>query len=530
MPHPLLAGPAGASGTDPLPAGADLSAALSALFVPDDPTLTLELQLIDNVIQARKLDPAAYTEGKNPYRIRYAVYNLSHRGIAAKLADAEAAQVDVQVLVDARHLDPMYPWLDTDEYLVGRGFELVQDHRTLTAASRATADLVGIKMTDGIMHMKMRLYETPGAKWLLSGSQNPSGEGQLNEEALHLIREPSVITAYSQAYESILQGRSAANTWHDRAGLNVLFSPEASGPRAASKILEWLESENEQILLMVFSLRTFSAPGAARDLIGVLRAKAAAGVPVWVLTDQKQSDGIDAAGTRTDPDDVTEDTLRAAGVHVYEVMNTAGTYTAMHHKTAILGRKNLRIITDTANYSKAALGSAAARSSNIESVLFIDSAALDGGATGRRYLGQWMRILSRWADQSAAAGEPSYAVAAERLTALPDWPTLTTTFVASETRTALGEEARVLGDLDALGGWGRASVGVMLGTGPATYPTWHALVPVKLAVGQWFEWKLAVGWGTSPPHRWESGANRSSLVLSSVFARDSSIEYRATWR
>jgi len=527
--QPLLTGPARASGAEPLPAGADLSAALSVLFVPDDPTLTLELQLIDNVIAARKRDSATYAEGKNPYRIRYAVYNLSHRSIAAKLADAESAQVDVQVLVDAHYLDPMYPW-DTDEYLVGRGFELVRDHRTLTAASRLTADLIGIKMTDGLMHMKMRLFETPTAKWLLSGSQNPSTEGQRNEEALHLIRDPDLIATYSQAYESVLGSRVIPNTWRDSSAMNVLFSPEASGPRAAKKILEWLESENEQILLMVFSLRTFSAPGVGRDLTAVLRAKAAAGVPVWVITDQKQSDGIDASGTRIDPDDTTEDVLRAAGVHVYEVMNTAGPYNAMHHKTVILGRKRLRIITDTANYSKAALGSSTVPPANLESVLFVDSSALDSGATGRRYLAQWMRVLSRWADQSAIAGEPSYSVAAEQLTALADWPTLTAAFVAHEARTAFGEEVSVLGDLDVLGRWGSSRGGVMLGTDPATYPTWHSLGSMSLAVGQWFDWKLAVRWGTAPPHRWESGTNRSSLAIEPVFSRGSSIVYQATWR
>ena len=227
------------------------------------------------------------------------------------------------------------------------------------------------------MHMKMRLFETPTAKWLLSGSQNSSTEGQLNEEALHLIRDPDLIANYSQAYESVLGSRVIPNTWRDSSAMNVLFSPEASGPRAAKKILEWLESENEQILLMVFSLRTFSAPGVGRDLTAVLRAKAAAGVPVWVITDQKQSDGIDASGTRIDPDDTTEDVLRAAGVHVYEVMNTAGPYNAMHHKTAILGRKRLRIITDTANYSKAALGS-----STVGARFFVDAAlrALAGRA------------------------------------------------------------------------------------------------------------------------------------------------------
>ncbi len=202
--------------------------------------------------------------------------------------------------------------------------------------------------------------------------------------------------------------------------------------------------------------------------------------------------------------------------------------TAFH--TSHLGRNRLRIMTDTANYSKAALGSSTAPSANLESVLFVDSSALDGGATGRRYLAQWMRVLSRWADQSATVGEPSYSVAAERLTALADWPTLTAAFVAHEARTAFGEEVSVLGDLDVLGRWGSSRGGVMLGTGPTTYPTWHSLGSMSLAVGQWFDWKLAVRWGTAPPHRWESGTNRSSLAIEPVFSRGSSIVYQATWR
>lgn len=524
---PLHFGPAPAAGLAPLPAGADLKSAFSALFAPDDPTLTLELGLIDAVISARQADARSYDDSVNPYRIRYSVQNISYAPIYERLAEAKEKGVAVQIQIDARFIDPTAA---RETYLVSKGFKVVVDNRTLTDATRASANLIGIQMMSGLMHTKMRIYETPAEKWLLSGSQNPSSEAQLNEETLHLVRDLPIIAAYAAAYEAIQRGQRVTNSWTPGAALNVLFAPAASAPFPGRQILDWIAAENEQILLMMFSLNDFTAPGGGKGLIDLLKAKAAAGVPVWVLTDRKQADGVDASGKVIGPNNPTDEELTAAGVQVYKVLNTAGAYTAMHSKAAILGRTQLRVITDTANYSLSALGSATTLPRNYESVMFIDSTALDGGVTGRRYLAQWLKVLSRWADQSAAEGLPSYTEALRQLSAATGWPGVPTTFTALRTSTGFGEEVRVLGELKPLGAWSAAYTGVMLHTEAAYYPTWHSLTAVDLPLGSWFEWKLAVGWGTGPATRWESGANRSDFVQTPPLSPSDALSYEVAWK
>jgi len=71
-------------------------------------------------------------------------------------------------------------------------------------------------------------------------------------------------------------------------------------------------------------------------------------------------------------------------------------YCAMHHKSAILGRTRLRVITDASNWTAAAMGSWKKAEKNVESQLFIDSTALDDGRTGRRYLSQWVSVFERY--------------------------------------------------------------------------------------------------------------------------------------
>src|SRR5690606_31703609 len=55
------------------------TATLATLFAPHEPALGLDLLLIRQVVEARAADPTpAYAEGANPFRIRYAVYNLDN--------------------------------------------------------------------------------------------------------------------------------------------------------------------------------------------------------------------------------------------------------------------------------------------------------------------------------------------------------------------------------------------------------------------------------------------------------------------
>ncbi len=494
----------------PLPDGASFDEPFAALFAPDDPVATTELAMIERVRDARGADPERYDEGANPYRIRYAVYNLRNPQIVTALADAHDAGVDVQVLMDDAQLDPARTWNQADEFLIARGFEFEADARDLTDATRSTVDLVGIHHS-GLMHFKTRLFDAPGFEAAITGSMNPGDNALLNEETVHLIRDPELIGRYRDAYESILRNQRIDNRWDDAAAVNVLFTPAASGPRAGERLLQWVAEEDELILLMVFSLRDVEARGASRSLVDLLGDKVRAGVPVYVITDRKQSDGVDANGNPIYRNDRTEDELRARGVHVYEATNRRTEYTAMHHKVGIFGLTSPRVVTDAANWTFSGLGSATRVARNYESQLFIDTAALDGGRTGRRYLTQWLRVLSRYADQSADAGEPSYAEVRQAITTMPGWPTQPVSF-SVEVETQYGESAFIRGDHAVLGEWGFAHGGIELGTDGDRYPLWESREPVALPLGTKFAWKIVAAWPAGSP-RWEGEEDRATIAV-----------------
>ncbi len=507
-----------------LPAGADLDGQFHALFSPDDPVATVETTFIDRVRKARLADSKDYAEGQNPYRIRYAVYNLRNERITGRLVAAHKAGVDVQILLESDQLDPARTWNTMDEHLVQQGFELARDHRKLDAAGRRSADLVGIKAS-GLMHLKARIFQTPAWSAVLSGSLNPGDHAMANEETLHLIRETRLVARYAAAYEAVLEGRKLTNQWDSGRAVNVMFTPVSKGPRAVTRVLRWIQQEQEQILLMVFSLRDVTAPGVTSSLVDILAAKVAAGVPVFVITDRKQSDGVDASGKQITYNDNTEDRLRKAGVHVYEAVNDATPYTAMHHKVAVLGRTKIRVITDAANWTKAGLGSSSRKARNVESVLFIDG----DGRSGQRYLAQWMRVLRRYAHQGAMDGEPDAAWVYEQLSKKPGWPVQGLTFTAHQVHTAYGERAWVRGDHEALGAWGDGHRGVSLDTTSATYPTWSTDKAAQLPLGAALQWKLVAGYPKAKV-RWERGNNRRALAGPPALSKDRELRLVGTWR
>lgn len=498
----------------PMPEQCTFEEAVLPLFTPDDPAVTIELEQIDRVLKARLDDPAQYAEGTNPYRIRYAIYNLSSQSITQWLLDAEAHGVDVQVLIEADQLHK--EWNKAADRFNDAGLEVVYDHNDLTDASRVTADLVGIS-DYGLMHLKTRIFSTPDKVTLLTGSLNPNQSAGANEENIQLLTDPALIASYAEAYSAQLESRKMVNHWNNDSAVNVMFSPVGSGVRANQKLFEWLKAEDEQILLMVFSLRTLTAPGESQSLVDLLKSKHEQGIPVVVITDRKQSDGVDMHGNKVFWDDQTDDRLRDAGIPVYEAINDALAYydepypySAMHHKTAVLGLTHTRVITDASNWTKAALGNKSKLAKNVESMLFIDSGALDDNRTGYRYLGQWTRVLKRYAHQSVSKdGEGTFEAVLDRLMANPQWPTIRIRFEA-EAHTKFGEEIYVLGGHEKLGNWGDAHQGVKLSTTAETYPVWSS-EDVEFLLGESFEWKLVAR--SRDGVRWEEGPNRSQTAM-----------------
>ena len=372
----------------------------------------------------------------------------------------------------------------------------------------------------------MRLFETPTWRRLLTGSLNPNTTAHLNDETLHLIANEDTIYQYHIAYETLLYHWPLQNEWHSEAPINVLFTPVSTGERAVNRIFKWLAEEQEQILLMVFALRDLTAEVDERSLSELLIAKAEAGVPVYVITDRKQSDGHSYVDGQQTDDDELEDRLRAGGIPVYEALNDSTPYTAMHHKAAILGRSRIRVISGAANWSRAGLGTLSRASRNIESVLFIDSYALDQNFTGHRFIGQWMRTLWRYAHQSEAVDEewPAEEIFAH-LSASKDWPSARFSFEVSARSTPTPLSLAVTGDLEQLGWWGTRDVHLL--EEEEASALWRSPMTLSVALGTPLSWKI-VSLEHGRVKRWEPRRHRDE-VLSVQFKPGEETIFRGVW-
>ena len=113
--------------TAPLPKGLLIDDSSRVLFSPNDPTLSVELALINRVITECLNDP----ERQSEYRIRYAVYNLTSDLITQELIKAAQAGVHVQVLIESEQLNQDRTWNLVNERFLSAGLSVEYDHRYL---------------------------------------------------------------------------------------------------------------------------------------------------------------------------------------------------------------------------------------------------------------------------------------------------------------------------------------------------------------------------------------------------------------
>lgn len=513
----------------PLPEGASLDGDFRVFFGPNEPLMAVELNLLQKVVEARRADPRTFAPGENPYRIRYAVYNLRARDVVDALVEAWKADVFVQVLVDARQMGPDYPWNTAYKYLERQGFTVYKSQKGLSDKQRREANVIGVEIT-GYMHLKTRLFERPGDVALLTGSANPGDNVAYSDDSLHLVREPRVMEAFTNCYDAILFERQVVNEWQPEAPMNVLFSGNATGLSAGTQILRWIEEEDEQILIKVFSLRDFTAREIGDSLVSLLGKKVAQGVPVYVVTDRKQSDGVDENMKPVNKDEPTDDRLRQVGVKVYETLNTASPFTAMHHKAAVLGRNRIRVISGSANWSFSGLGSSRDPARNLESVLFLDTEALDEKLSGRRYLANWYRILDTYAEQGVAIdGEAPFSEVFDRFAREPAWPQESLSFLVHDGE--IEEDALFVGgELPALGSWGALHSGLPLMTDEGRYPLWWSEETLTLPIGQPFLWRLWAGSFEGASGRWEQAEDRRNVAGPGPFDGLDKVVLEAQWR
>jgi phosphatidylserine/phosphatidylglycerophosphate/cardiolipin synthase-like enzyme len=500
----------GAAGVTPL--AALPTASLATLFSPSEPALGLDLSLIEDVRAARAADSQVYPEGENPFSIRYAVYNLRNPEIVSALADAADEGVDVQILIEQDQLDPARTWNTTDEFLIDRGFEFVENNNDLNAATRKTADLIGISGS-GLMHLKSRIYRWNDASTgapevrLTTGSMNPGDLAVNNEETLHYIDDASLIASFEAKYDAVRDNHQVTNTWTDGAALQVLFSPDG-GEQAIDHIAELIDSEDEMILIAMYSMRNIKPKAGGKGIVERLVDAHERGVKVVVILDRKQSDGVDSSGNGQFFNDGFEDDLRDGGVPVFEVINPSSQFNAMHTKYGVFGITNPIVVTDAGNWTRAGLGNGSSKPKNDETVLFIDSNALDGGITGARYRANFVSILRRYASAPNASlfqsGGADFRTTIEELLAEPGWPQVSVE-VNAIAETFFGQGVFLTGESDQLGQWTQQHFGVKLDTSASTYPSWSS-DNFEMPLGSRVEAKL-IKMHNGSTH-WEQGGNR----------------------
>jgi hypothetical protein len=487
-------------------------ARLETVFTPGDAAMVTEYRALDEVIAARKADPKSYAPAENPYRIEYAIYNLTDQGVIDRLGEAARCGVKVQVLVDSDSIHPS-KWYNTlVKDLTSVGFSFVRSNLVLTDEQRQSTQLIGVEMP-GIFHTKSRYFSYPDPKTgelkekLLTGSHNPQSAAHQNDEVLHTVHDRHLIQQYRYFYESCRDNRKVQNVWNDESALNVMFTaPMTQGPRAVDKIFDLIDAEQELICLSVFTLRNVSDTDRTK-LVDRLAAAQERGCKVMVVTDHKQADGVDSEGKATGTDDKTDEQLAKAGIPTFEALNQAGPYNAMHLKACLFGLKDMKVVTDAGNWTYSVMGNEKTGSWNAESILFVDSGKLDQNRTGEQYLAEFMRLLRKYGPQNP--NQPGAEQLIAELQKLPNWPKVKVDF-SVVARTNMGQEVFITGNTKELGSWGVDGPGIKLETDPNTYPNWRGL-DVEIPLGSVLEYKI-VKRDEDGGLEWEPGENAVIVV------------------
>jgi phosphatidylserine/phosphatidylglycerophosphate/cardiolipin synthase-like enzyme len=100
--------------------------------------------------------------------------------VIAALIEAVQAKVNVQVLVDYSKVKSRR--FKTDDAFLAAGVPTFKDREEFETLHMAKKSLFsGIKV-GSLMHNKMRLFQTPSERVLLTGSLNPGKESMDNDE------------------------------------------------------------------------------------------------------------------------------------------------------------------------------------------------------------------------------------------------------------------------------------------------------------------------------------------------------------
>jgi hypothetical protein len=420
------------------------------LFTPNENAYDYEVRCLDEVIAARRADPNRYSAADNPYRVLYAVYNLRNQRVFNKLVEAQRLGVDMQVLIEADQIAPDRPHNKLGQWFREAGLKVITSDRERPAeADLASAHLIGIDQGAALMHMKSRIYrwkdpQTGEAKTkLLMGPLNPGGDPVKNDEHLNVFTDPKLVDLFTARYYEVRAHEPAKNAWNDESPINVLFTPHTpESITPAKKLFDWIDSENELIVMSIFCLRNLTTKGDRETMIEKLARAQQRGAKVLVLTDMRKSDGktfvfdehgvpkkdehgkpilvgVEMYGEEAG-DENTDEKLQAAGIRVLEFVNAASEHSAMHERFTVFGLTDMRVLSSEGNYTVAAMGSARSNPKNQESYAFIDSGRYDHNYTGRAFLARALQLVRKYDRQFEESAEDVI----RELQAHPAWPKL----------------------------------------------------------------------------------------------------------
>lgn len=417
--------------------------------------LQVELDLITAVTSARAAD-AKSPKGqnlKNPYKIRYSVYNMMLTSAVPLIQKAIKAGVYVQFLIESAQTSPC---LREDNSICGKPagcyngaipklMLIMKDagitvptwgganclkgtltnatpggslgppnlHDIKSGAAKSiimsnkspnqwaikteeqyeTFGLIPIlsvaceKSFPGIMHTKMRIFEWLDSKGglhatVMSGSLNPDPSAISNDETLFRIDDSPVCDAYIQVYNSVLHLNSdPANSKYTYVNptldlaknkIQLYFSKgnvakagnafsENTALNIGLNITNLIAAEKELVMIFVYTMTDFGT------LIPALRQAAANGAFIFAITDLDQVVGeagfsqpnFDCLMTEINAIQLDKKyNLDGKPVYIptYVAKNNNGAHSAFHHKNVLLGIDVMKVITDTSNWTSAAVG------------------------------------------------------------------------------------------------------------------------------------------------------------------------------
>ena len=425
---PALAQPAGLTVA---PVGSAEHLSVSAYFQPFDDSESVAL---------RELSKA-----KTSVRISH--YNIRNTRFYDVLAALRARGVSVKIDTDKDNAAQPWNWLTAQ--FQSSGFSVFTFKPPTAPAA--------------IMHLKACVIDS---ETVLTGSYNWNTTAQLSNDENMLVIHDAKVAAEYERYMACIRSNTVT-TWKPKlpAGspIEVHFSP---ADRPANHIEKLIKNAKSRVTVSMFAFTDKVNSKALEDA-------ARRGVTVEVVLERKQA-AISPVSS----------SLMAAGARVVIGANETSSFSAMHHKYAVIDEDI--VVTGACNWTKNGFVD------SCEDVVILRDKGL-----ARAYRHNWKALIKRYDPLNY---DPYLFLHAT--------PEAHIEFVAKHDRTAWGDRIFVVGNCAALGDWDPQK-GIELRTADDIYPQWSA--SASLPAGARVEYKYVTVTAAGETF-WEHGDNRVFTV------------------